>query len=104
MNTAERSMSRSRRQSNSFSSIRSLTQRCQRFGRRLDAAVRAAVNYRLIFADVQSRLGQTEHLPLLNARDHRRHQTDKAIATRLRLIPLASGLRSTCIISAGLEV
>jgi len=56
--------------------------------RGLAAAVRATVNHRLMFGDVQSRLGQIEHLPLLNARDHRRRQSREAMATRFRLVPL----------------
>ena len=36
---------------------------------------------------VQSRLGQIEHLPLLNPRDHRRRQPGEAMATRFRLVP-----------------
>src|SRR5271166_3433053 len=41
-----------------------------------------------MFGDVQSRLGQIEHPPLLNARDHRRRQSREAMATRFRLVPL----------------
>ncbi|HKM80650.1 MAG TPA: hypothetical protein VJY15_06765, partial [Candidatus Acidoferrum sp.] len=41
-----------------------------------------------MFGDVQSRLGQIEHLPLLNPLDHRRRQPGEAMATGLRLVPL----------------
>src|SRR5208337_2544547 len=44
--------------------------------------------------DLQSRLRQIEHLPLLNARDHRCRQPGEAMATHLRLVPLDDiGLR-----------
>ena len=51
------------------------------------AAVGAAIDHRLMFGDLQSRLGPIERLPLLNPRDHRRRQRGEAMATRLRLMP-----------------
>src|SRR5208282_2829197 len=56
-------------------------------GSGLVAAVRAAINHRLMFGDLQSRLGQIEHLPLLDPRDHRNRQPGEAMATRFRLVP-----------------
>ena len=77
------------------------------FGERrrgLAAAVRATVNHRLMFGDVQSRLGQIEHLPLLNARDHRRRQSREAMAARFRLVPLDDiGLRRLLQRAAGMS-
>ena len=56
--------------------------------RGLAAAVRAAINHRLMFGDHQPRLGRIEHLPLLNARDHRGRQPGEAMAARLRFVAL----------------
>jgi len=56
--------------------------------RGLAAAVGAAIDHRLMFGDLQSRLGQIKHLPLLGSRDHRPRQPGQAMATRLRLVPL----------------
>ncbi len=56
--------------------------------RGLAAAVGAAINHRLVFGDLQARLGQIERLPLLNSGDHRPRQPGQAMATRLRLVPL----------------
>ena len=54
----------------------------------LATAMRAAINHRLMLGDHESRLGHIEHLPLLNARDHRGRQSGQAMATRLRFVPL----------------
>ncbi len=56
--------------------------------RGLAAAAGAAIDHRLMFGDLQSRLGQIKHLPLLGSRDHRPRQPAQAMATGLRLVPL----------------
>jgi len=57
-------------------------------GRRPAPAARAPINHRMMFDDREARLGQIEHLPLLDPRDHRRRQPGEAMATRLGLAPL----------------
>ena len=56
--------------------------------RGLAAAAGAAIDHRLMFGDLESRLGRIEHLPLLNPRDHRCRQSGQAMATGLRFVPL----------------
>ena len=41
-----------------------------------------------MFGDHEPRLGRIEHLPLLNARDHRGRQPGEAMAARLRFVAL----------------
>jgi hypothetical protein len=40
-----------------------------------------------MFGDLEPRLGQIEHLSLLDPRDHRARQPGEAMATRLRFMP-----------------
>ena len=57
-------------------------------GFRPPAASSAAVNHPLMLDDHEAGFRQIKHLPLLNAHNHRRRQSGKAMATCLRLAPL----------------